>query len=86
MNAQPAPTRPAPVSPPPEHLVGHFDTAQAALPLAAEGVVRYVWRSRYGDMLIEARGGEVYVNGQRVEPAAAWLRKAGPGAGDQDGA
>lgn len=42
---------------------------QASLPLAAEGVQRWVWHSRWGSMLIEARDGAVYVNGQPVEPA-----------------
>jgi len=28
-----------------------------------------VWHSRYGPIVIEARGGEIWVNGQRVEPA-----------------
>jgi hypothetical protein len=41
---------------------------QAALPLAAEGVLRYVWHSRYGDMLIEVIDGQVFVNGSRVQP------------------
>jgi hypothetical protein len=29
--------------------------------------LRYVWHSRYGDMLIEVRGDEAFVNGQRVQ-------------------
>lgn len=40
---------------------------QLTLALASEGVLRYVWHSRYGDMLIEVRGEEPFVNGQRVE-------------------
>lgn len=37
------------------------------LPLATAGVLRYVWESRYGAILIEVVGGEVFVNGSRVE-------------------
>jgi hypothetical protein len=40
---------------------------QTPLPLASEGVQRWVWECRYGAMLIEVRGDEVYVNGERVE-------------------
>ena len=40
---------------------------QARLPLASEGVLRYVWESRFGSILIEVRGKDVFVNGQRVE-------------------
>ena len=42
---------------------------QADLPLSAEGVLRYVWESRFGPMLIEVRNGQTFVNGQLVEPA-----------------
>ena len=42
---------------------------QADLPLSAEGVLRYVWESRFGPMLIEVRNGQAFVNGQLVEPA-----------------
>lgn len=44
--------------------------AQTLLPLATKGVLRYVWESRFGPMLIEAAHGEVFVNGQRVVPFA----------------
>ena len=44
---------------------------QADLPLSAEGVLRYVWESRFGTMLIEVRNGETFVNGQLVEPAGS---------------
>lgn len=36
------------------------------LPLATAGVLRYVWKSRYGEILIEVVGNEVFVNGSRV--------------------
>lgn len=42
--------------------------AQADLPLAAEGVQRYLWEGRFGSMLIEVREGRVYVNEKLVEP------------------
>jgi hypothetical protein len=41
---------------------------QAPLPLAAPGVLRQVWEGRWGSMLIEVVGDQVFVNGQRVEP------------------
>lgn len=51
----------------PEVQLRSVDEQQLALALASEGVLRYVWHSRYGDMLIEVRGDDVFVNGQRVE-------------------
>lgn len=53
----------------PEILARRGETPQADLPLAAEGVLRYVWEGRYGPMLIEVMDGRSYVNGQVVEPA-----------------
>jgi len=41
---------------------------QEALPLATEGVQRYVWESRFGQILIEVTEGQAFVNGQPVEP------------------
>ena len=52
----------------PEVLLRHHSDHQVALPLASEGVLRYVWESRYGSILIEVLGTDVFVNGQRVEP------------------
>lgn len=43
---------------------------QVPIAPAGEGVLRWVWESRYGPILIEAMGDEVFVNGQRVEPHA----------------
>lgn len=37
------------------------------LPLATAGVLRYVWESRYGEILIEVVCDEIFVNGSRVE-------------------
>lgn len=53
----------------PEILNRRDETPQAELPLAAEGVQRVVWEGRFGTMLIEVRDGQVFVDGQRVEPA-----------------
>ncbi|HEY9065095.1 MAG TPA: hypothetical protein VIO33_08940 [Burkholderiaceae bacterium] len=51
----------------PEVLRLREASPQAALPLATEGVQRYVWEGRFGAMLIEVLDGIVYVNGERVE-------------------
>ena len=53
----------------PEVLVRRDTGSQADLPLATEGVLRYLWESRFGPMLIEVRDGRAFVNGQGVEPA-----------------
>jgi hypothetical protein len=50
----------------PEVLLGPRAPDQVELPLAAEGVQRFVWKSAYGPMLIEVRDGAAFVNGQRV--------------------
>jgi hypothetical protein len=42
---------------------------QLDLPLAAHGVQRHVWESRFGTMLVEVRNGQIFVNGRLVEPA-----------------
>jgi len=57
----------------PEVLVRRSATGQADLPLAAEGVQRYVWEGKFGAILVETRGDRVYVNGQEVEPAEQGL-------------
>lgn len=44
-----------------------IDDSGDELPLATAGVLRYVWESRYGEILIEVVGDEVFVNGSRVE-------------------
>jgi hypothetical protein len=51
-----------------EVLSRREESAQADLPLASEGVLRYVWEGRFGSMLIEVKDGRAYVNGQPVEP------------------
>jgi hypothetical protein len=55
----------------PEVLARRGASPQADLPLASEGVLRYVWESRFGSILIEVKGTRVFVNGQPVEPADA---------------
>jgi hypothetical protein len=50
----------------PEVLMGTQPIDQPSLPLATEGVQRYVWQTAFGPILIEARDGVVFVNGQRV--------------------
>jgi hypothetical protein len=52
----------------PEQVIGAADDRQPALPLASPGVQRWLWHSRFGDMLIEVVGPDVLVNGQRVQP------------------
>lgn len=62
---------PAPMNAPliPEKLLPAGEPPpQTALPLATEGVQRWVWESRYGPMLIEVVGDRVFVNGKPVEP------------------
>lgn len=51
----------------PEVLLRTANEGQAALPLATEGVLRYVWDGRYGSILIEVVGEAIFVNGKRVE-------------------
>jgi hypothetical protein len=55
----------------PEVLRLREPSPQEELPLAAEGVLRYVWEGRFGAMLIEVEDGVSYVNGQRVDPLPA---------------
>lgn len=57
-------------APRPEILIGEHDADQLPLSLAADGVLRYVWHSAFGPMLIEVRDGVAFVNGERVVPVA----------------
>jgi hypothetical protein len=59
---------PMPV-PTPEIHVGLLNQAEPELPLAADGVLRYVWHSRFGEILVEVRDGKSFVNGHPVELA-----------------
>lgn len=54
----------------PDVMLAPDERQQPSLPLASDGVQRWVWHSRYGAMLIEVVGADVFVNGQRVEPYA----------------
>lgn len=54
----------------PQILLKRDSSPQTDLELATEGVLRYVWSSEWGDMLIEVIAGTVYVNGERVDAAA----------------
>ncbi len=51
----------------PEVLLQTADGGQAVLPLATGGVLRYAWEGRFGSILIEVIGEEIFVNGKRVE-------------------
>lgn len=42
---------------------------ESELTLSTEGVLRYVWESSFGPMLIEVIEDEVFVNGEKVTPA-----------------
>ncbi|WP_140636614.1 hypothetical protein [Methylibium rhizosphaerae] len=53
----------------PEVLQPQEASLQQPLPLATEGVLRYVWEGRFGSMLIEVVDGVAYVNGGKVEPS-----------------
>jgi hypothetical protein len=59
----------------PEVMCGGDAAPQAALPLAGEGVQRFVWQMAHGPILIEIRDGVAYVNGARVEPIAETLQR-----------
>jgi hypothetical protein len=52
----------------PEVLLGLKRDPQIHLELATEGVLRYLWESRWGPVLIEVKDGRAFVNGQTVEP------------------
>lgn len=58
----------------PEILTRQEASPQADLPLATEGVLHYVWESKFGPMLIEIRQGKAYVNGQAIEPGEPAVR------------
>lgn len=56
------------------------------LPLAARGVQRFVWASRFGAILIEVAGDEVFVNGGKVLPATLPATDDAPSAAAGQGA
>ena len=53
----------------PEVLVQREPGPQLPLVLSTEGTLRYVWGSRWGEMLVEVVDGQVFVNGDKVHPA-----------------
>lgn len=59
----------------PEVLIGVDTSLEPPLPLLTEGVLRYVWQSRYGPILIEVKAGEAFVNGGRVEPLSETVQR-----------
>lgn len=61
----------------PEVLLPFGDSPERPLPLATEGVKRYVWHGRHARMLVEVREGEVFVDGQRVVPIEETLEALG---------
>ena len=65
----------------PDVFIRPEPSPQLDLPLAADGVLRHVWESRFGTMLIEVRDGQIFVNGSLVEPADGPAPSAGPASG-----
>jgi hypothetical protein len=61
----------------PDVFIRPEPSPQLDLPLTADGAQRHVWESRFGTMLIEVRGGEIFVNGSLVEPADGQAVPAG---------
>jgi hypothetical protein len=55
----------------PEVFLSSTHEPQLPLPLATDGVQRWVWQGRFGAMLIEVLDGEVFVNSSKVEPLDA---------------
>jgi hypothetical protein len=49
--------------------VGAVNADEPELALQTSDVLRYVWHGKFGDMLVEVRAGEVFVNGAVVAPA-----------------
>lgn len=62
-----------------EIRLGSQTTAEPELALWTDGVQRWVWESRFGEMLIEVKDGAVFVNGSRVTPAAEIVARANAG-------
>jgi hypothetical protein len=60
----------------PEVLLRPHPSLQVDMPFETDGVLRYVWSSRWGDMLIEVMDGEIHVNGQRVASSQTALPAA----------
>lgn len=54
---------------PPEMHIRQEASAQEDLPLAADGVLRYIWEGRFGPMLIDVMEGRAFMNGELVQTA-----------------
>lgn len=59
----PLPTRPPPAAP----LAGPVPEPRLGLAVTAPVRERWVWNSRYGAIVIEVQGDEVFVNGEPVQ-------------------
>lgn len=44
------------------------ERVEPSLPLGSDGVQRWVWHNRFGEMLIEVVHEQVFVNGKAVAP------------------
>jgi len=55
----------------PDVMLSPDEQLEPSLPLGSDGVQRWVWHSRFGEMLIEAVGEQVLVNGKPVTPHVA---------------
>jgi hypothetical protein len=55
----------------PDVMLSPDEQVEPSLPLGSDGVQRWVWRSRFGEVLIEVVGEQVLVNGQPVAPYVA---------------
>lgn len=70
-----SPFVPPSVNPPPapvlDIVIGRTDDAQPPLPLASDGVLRWLWHSRFGEILIEVIDDDVFVNGKQVNRHAS---------------
>ncbi len=50
----------------PDVMLSPDEQVEPSLPLGSDGVQRWVWHSRFGEMLFEVVGEQVFVNGQPV--------------------
>ena len=55
----------------PDVLLSPDEQVEPSLPLGSDGVLRWVWHGRFGEVLIEVAGEQVFVNGQPVTPHVA---------------
>jgi hypothetical protein len=55
----------------PDVILSLDEQVEPSLPLGSDGVQRWVWHSRFGEVLIEVEGERVFVNRQPVVPYVA---------------